>query len=836
LRLLALAVLLAVAALTAVGFFADRLNTGLQRDARQLLGGDALVGSDKPTPPELLARAQALGLRTAQSVSFPSMGRAPDERGGASRLVAVKAVTPEYPLRGRLQLRDTPEGPVQALAAAPAPGEVWVDAALLESLQLKLGDSLLLGDSALKISRIIVAEPDRGAGFMSFAPRVLLARADLDATGLVQPASRMNYRLAVAAPESLGAARGDEVVRRYVAEVQQLIQSVPLRGVDVESLESGRPEMQQALDRAEKFLNLVALLAALLSAVAVGIAARDFAQRHLDDCAMLRVLGLSQRRIAGAYTLQFVWVGLAASLAGVLVGYVVHFGFVLLLQGLVQTELAAPGWWPAAFGLGVGLTLLLGFGLPPVLQLASVPPLRVMRRDVGGVKAASLGVLLAGTLGFTALLLAVSSDLKLGLIAVGGFAVAVAMFAALAWVAVRVLRAVVPDAGTPRWWTFGATTPRWLVLATRQIAARPAFAVLQVSALSVGLLALVLLVLLRTDLIASWRQATPPDAPNRFVINLQPEQGEAFQQRLRENGVERYDWYPMIRGRLVAINGQPVNANSFAEERASRLAEREFNLSFSASNPPHNEVVAGRWEVAEDGLSVEEGLAQQFGLKLGDEMSFDIAGSVHSGRITSLRKVDWGSMRVNFFVLFPRASMEGVPTTYISAYKAPAVAGFDNALNREFPNITNVDISASVAQVQRVLDQVIRAVEFLFGFTLLAGLVVLFAAITATREARSREFAIMRAMGASARLLGQVQRTELLGVGALAGLLASLAAVAVGWALARYAFEFAWAPALWVPLAGALAGALLALAAGWWGLREVLLRPVLQTLRRVGAV
>ncbi len=840
LRLLAVAVMLAVAALTAVGFFADRLNNGLQRDARQLLGGDAIVGSDKPTPSELLVSAQALGLRTAQTVGFPSMARAPDNQGGATRLVAVKAVTPGYPLRGRLGLKSAVGGEVQAVAAAPEPGQVWVDEAILDSLQLKLGDTLLLGDSALKITRIIATEPDRGAGFMSFAPRVMLAQADLAATKLVQPASRLNYRLAVAAPETLSAARGDALVRDFVRETEARIKSVPLRAISVESLDSGRPEMQQALDRAKKFLNLVALLAALLSAVAVGIAARDFALRHLDDCAMLRVLGLSQRRIAGAYTLEFVWVGLAASAAGVLIGFAVHFAFVLLLKGLVQTALPAASLWPAAFGFGVGLTLLLGFGLPPVLQLAQVPPLRVIRRDVGGVKAASAGVLAAGTLGFVALLMAVSSDLKLGAIAVGGFAVAIGLFALMAWLAVRVLRQAVPEAGTPRWWTFGASAPRWLVLATRQIAARPAFAVLQVSALSVGLLALVLLVLLRTDLIGSWRAATPPDAPNRFVINLQPDQGDAFKARLQEAGVTRYDWYPMIRGRLVAINDRPVSAQSFTGERASRLAEREFNLSFSATNPAHNQVVGGDWSqpaaADADGLSVEEGLAQELGLKLGDTLHFDIGGQPQSGRITSLRKVDWGSMRVNFFVLFARAEMNDVPVSYISAFKAPAKPGFDNALSREFPNITNVDISASVAQVQRVLDQVIRAVEFLFGFTLLAGLVVLFAAITATREARSREFAIMRAMGASARLLGQVQRTELLGVGALAGFLASLAAMAVGWALARYAFEFAWAPAPWVPLAGALAGALLALAAGWWGLREVLLRPVLETLRRVGAV
>jgi putative ABC transport system permease protein len=360
------------------------------------------------------------------------------------------------------------------------------------------------------------------------------------------------------------------------------------------------------------------------------------------------------------------------------------------------------------------------------------------------------------------------------------------------------------------------------------------------------MLALVLLVLLRTDLISSWRQATPPDAPNRFIINLQPDQADAFKATLAAGGIKRYDWYPMIRGRLVGINGRSITADQFADERANRLVDREFNLSHSATAPANNPVVAGRWVDEEaDGLSVEEGLATQLGLKLGDRLRFDVGGQFKEGRISTLRKVDWGSMRVNFYVLFPQGQMADLPVTYISAFRAPdvpagsaATAGpsFDNQLSRDFPNITNIDVSASIAQVQRVLDQVIRAVEFLFGFTLIAGLVVLFSAITATREARSREFAIMRALGASGRLLGQVQRAELLGVGALAGLLASMAAVAVGWALARFVFEFAWTPAWWVPAAGSVAGALLALAAGWWGLREVLRRPVLQTLRQAGAV
>ena len=815
LRVLLLSVTLAVAALTSVGFFADRLKGGLQRDALQLLGGDAVVVSDNASPAGLVKHARDAGLSVVSSLSFPTMARAPDAKGGASRLVALKAVQEGYPLRGSLKVSAVPDGPEETTRDIPAPGDVWVDAPLLDALGLNMGDALMLGDASLRIARIIVLEPDRGAGFINFSPRVMLNEADVAATRLVQPASRLTYRLAVAGD--------DAAVTDFIQWANREIEQTPLRGVRLESLETGRPEMAQTLERAEKFLNLVALLSALLSAVAVGLAARAFALNHLDDCAMLRVLGLSQATIARSYGFEFVLIGLAASGLGVLGGYAVHLGFVVLLAGLVETVLPAASLWPVLFGLSMGLTLLLAFGLPPVLQLAQVPPLRVLRRDVGNLKPLSLGVLSLGILGFAALLLAASRDLKLGLIAVGGFAAAVAVFASLSWLAVKLLRRLVNE----------ATAPRWLVLATRQISARSAYTVVQTSSLAVGMLALVLLVLLRTDLISSWRQATPADAPNRFVINVMPEQGAEFQQALRDGGVNRYDWYPMIRGRLVAVNGQAVQPKDYADERAQRLVDREFNLSHSAEQPAHNPIIAGRWTAEENGaISVEEGIAKTLNLKLGDRLRFDVAGMAIESTITSLRKVDWGSMRANFFVIYPLSQMPDVPSTYLSAFRAPAAKDFDNNLVRRFPNITQVDLARTLAQVQHMLDQVIRVVEFLFIFTLAAGLVVLFAAVTATREDRAREFAIMRAVGASARLLRQVQRAELVGVGLLAGFLASLVAAVVGWALARYVFNFDWTVSLWVPLAGALVGALLALAAGWWGLREVLRRPVVETLRR----
>ena len=839
LRLLIVAVMLAVAALTAVGFFADRLNGGLQRDARQLLGGDAVLRSDAPAPPAFLDKARELGLNTVTTVTFPTMARASDADGGGAKLIAFKAVPQGYPLRGNMRIANTLADTTNATSLdgqttreIPAPGTAWADASLLDSLGLKIGQTLLMGDASFTLTKVIVQEPDRGAGFISFSPRVMVNQTDLASTRLIQPASRTNYRLAVAgAPQAVKdfVQWAELEIKKPSAEASDRISG----GLRMESLESGSPQMSQTLGRAEKFLNLVALLSALLSAVAVAIVARGFAAKHLDDCAMLRVLGQPQRTIALAYTFEFVLAGLFASALGVLVGFAVHYGFVMLLAGLVETALPAATWWPVAFGMGMGMTLLLAFGLPPVLQLAQVPPLRVIRRDLGQLRPASLAVLSLGVIGFAVLLLAASSDLKLGFIAVGGFAAAVLLFAAASYVAVKLLRASVNE----------VTAPRWLVLATRQLSARPVYAVVQTSALAVGLLALMLLVLLRTDLISSWRQATPADAPNRFVINIQPEQSEPFQQALKDGGVNKYDWYPMIRGRLVAINGKPVSADDYEDDRAKRLVEREFNLSNSTAKPDSNIIVGGQWKEGEkDALSVEQGLAETLGLKLGDSLRFDMGGQLSDAKITSLRKVDWGSLRVNFFVMYPVAKVENVPVSFITAYRAPEApaavpgqvptASFDNKLVRAFPNITNVDMSSTLAQLQRVLDQVIRAVEFLFGFTLAAGLVVLFAAITATREERAREFAIMRAVGARASLLRQVQRAELAGVGLLAGFLASIVALAVGWALARYVFDFSWTGSWTVPLFGSLAGAALALAAGWWGLRSVLNTPVIETLRK----
>jgi len=807
LRQLAAALVIAVAAVSSVGFFVDRIRLGMERDAGPLLGADLVIVSDRPIGPPL---REGAGLRFSETVTFPSMALAAADPD-LTTLVAVKAVGNGYPLRGALRTQSLLDGPDEAAAGIPTPGTVWVDPQVLPALAVAPGASLRLGEAVFRIERVITLEPDRGTQFINFAPRVMLNLADLPATALIQPGSRVTYRLLAAGPPA--------ALRDYRRAVEARLD----RGQTLDSLEGGRPELQRTMARADRFLALVALLAALVAAVALAAAARRYSQRHLDTCALMRCLGLAQRDISRLFALEFALVGLAASAAGMVAGFALHFVLVDLLAPFTAIDLPLPSAAPAAQSVAVGMVLLAGFALPPLAQLRQVPPLRVLRKDLGPPSGrAALGYA-AGFAGFFALLLWSAGDLRMGALTVGVFAAALVLFA-LAGAGLLLLLAPL-RAMTGR---FGLS---WR-FALAAVLRRPAATLVQLVSLALGLTALLLLTITRNDLIDAWRAAVPADAPNRFVLNIQPDQVGAVERRLAQAGIDA-KLHPMVRGRLIERNGTPIGPQDFASERAQRMVDREFNLSYAAAPPGHNRIVAGRWfdEGARE-LSIEEGVARTLGLALGDALVFDIAGERVAARLTSLRRVDWDSMRANFFVLMPPALLADRPQSFLTAFHLPAArAGLAAELVREHPNLTVIDTGTVLRQVQSVLDRVVAAVEFLFVFTLAAGLLVLYAALAGSRDERVREAALLRALGASRRQLARAQVTELLCLGALAGLLASIGAAAIGRALAVYAFELDYVVTPWLFALGTGAGALCALAGGWAGLRGVLRTAPLASLR-----
>lgn len=814
LRFLLVALIVAVASLSSVGFFVDRMRAGLNRDAHQLLGADLVINADQPINTHWREEAQRRGLTLAETTTFPSMAIAGEGDNARSQLAALKAVSPGYPLRGGLKLKAESGDADEETREIPAADTVWVDSGLMAALDVKPGDPVKLGDKVFRIARVIAIEPDRGAGFLNFAPRVMLPLSDLAATNLIQNGSRVTYRLLVAGQAAQ--------VKSYQKWVQQVVEREKVRGVRVESLETGRPEMQATLERAEQFLSLVGLLSAMLAAIAVAMAARRFMLRHLDACAMLRCLGLTQNQVTLMYLIEFCSVGLLGSILGAAVGFAAHFVLLEWLGGLVTNQLPSATFLPALQGVATGLLLLIGFAIPPILQLRNVPHNRVIRREQDPPQPMTLATYGLGLAVFIGLLLWQAGNPKLGLLTAAGFIGGFALFAAVGWLGLKSLRFLRPAINQPSW--------RFAVTALQR---RMGATVVQIVALSLGLMALLLLTVIRGDLIDAWRNSTPPDAPNRFVINIQPDQKDDIEKRLEGNSVGKPVLYPMIRGRLVQVNGKPVTGESYVEDRARRLVDREFNLSTMQKVPSQNQVVAGRWfDDSKPEASVEEGLAKTLNLKLGDTLRFDIAGQQVDATVTSLRKLEWGSMRVNFFVILNPSLMKDLPQTWITSFHLPAEkTAFGNVLLRDYPNLTVVDIGSLVKQVQGVLDQVIAAVEFLFLFTLASGVLVLYAALVGSQDERIRESGLLRALGATRTQLSQSQWIEFALVGGLAGMLAATGAAAVGWALAKYVFSFEWtfSPVVW--LAGLVVGSVCAFVGGWVGLRNVLNHPPLQTLR-----
>lgn len=806
-RVLGIALVIAVASVTSVSFFADRVSLALVRDAHQLLGADLVLVSDHPWQPGVAEEIRSRGLAQAAATTFISMAQTGTGDAMKGQLAGVKAVSANYPLRGKLRIAPAPGAPDAQAQAGPAPGTVWIEERLVSALGAPVGARLKLGRREFEVAAVLTLEPERGANFFNIAPRLIMNVEDVASTGLVQTGSRVWFYLYAA---------GD---RLAVKSLETWAAGKLERGQRTENLETGRPEVRATLDRAQRFLGLTALLAAILAGIAIALGTRRYVERHLDGCAVMRCLGASQARLVALYGFEFLVLGAVACAAGCALGFAAQTAIAGALAEVLRADLPPPTVLPALQGFLVGLVLLLGFALPPLVQLRNVPAVRVIRRESGAPQAGALAAYGIGFAALAALLVWQAGDAKLGMIVVGGFSVAVVAFAGIAWVTLRAV----------------ASSPVARFLGARSAAVRYGLANLrrhaggnavQVASLALGLTAMLLLAFTRNDLIDAWRRAAPPDAPNRFILGIQPDQLAPVKAFFDGRGVAPPDLYPMIRGRLTSVNGRPVSERDYTEERAKRLVEREFNLSYADEVPGHNQVSAGRWYGPRSGereLSVEEGIAKTLGWKMGDELQWSVGGESFSARITSMRRLKWDSMKVNFFVIAPPKVMEGFATSFITAFRLePGSEALMNELTQRFPNLTVVDVSATMRQAQGVIDQVITAVQFVFLFTLGAGLLVLYSALVATEDERQREAAIMRAHGASRAQVKGSQRAEFLAMGAVAGILATIGAATIGHLLARRIFEIDMPPNLMLVVVGPLAGLVLLSLNAWLSSRKAL--------------
>ena len=810
LRVLALGLVLAVGGVASVAFFADRVRQALTREAHQVLGADTLMTADHAWAPEFCDEIARRGLNRAESVTFVSMARA----GNETLLAAVKAVSPGYPLRGRLRIAPALNLPDADTDAVPSPGTAWLDERMMAALKIRRGDAIELGRARFRVGAVLTLEPDRGVSFMNFAPRLMVRLEDLPATGLVQPGSRINYQLLVAGER--------EAIRLF----EQWARARLARGERIDSLENARPEVRAGLDRAQSFLGLTAMLAVVLSAVAIALGTRRYTQRHLDGYAVMRCMGASQSQLFALFAWEFLLLALGASLAGCALGFLVQDVVAWWLAALLPGTLPPPSLSPVLQGGATGLVLLLGFALPPLLQLKEVPALRVIRRDVGPPKQGALAVYIAGLVAVFGLLLWHAGELKLAGYVFGGFVVAFGLFAAIAYAALRLIGRLGRTGSVS--WRYGLAN----------LLRRPRANAVQIVAIAVGLAAILLLTMVRGDLLDAWRGRLPPDAPDRFLVNIQPEQRQPLAAFLERNGLKGLQTFPMVRARLVAINGKPVGAEDFSEERAKRQIEREFNVTYLSALPADNQLTEGAWFGAEDiargAISIERWIAERFGIRVGDTLEFLSAGRSFSAPVTSVRKLDWDSMRPNFFFITTPAMLESFPASYITSFHAPAGdALLTLRLSRAFPNLTVIDVSVILRQLQLVMDQLIAAVQLVFLFALGAGVLVLYAALLATQDERTHEAAVMRALGASRAQVLAAQRAEFAVIGAIAGLLGALGATAIGWTLATRVFQLDFIWNGWVWLAGPALGLACIVLNAWAGARAALGRPPMAALREV---
>lgn len=807
LRVLFFALLVAVAASTAIGYFGARLNGAMMMRATEFLGADLLLEGSSPARPEQIRSGTELGLEHARVVEFSSVVATDN----GIQLSSVKAADDRYPLRGELKSSPAPFAPEET-GGRPNPGEAWVEARLLTALDLKIGDSIDVGNQTLRLARVLTYEPDRAGNFYSLTPRVLINLKDLEATGVVQPGSRVSYRDLWRGPAPALQTYRDLV--KPGLEANQRLQDA----------RDGNRQIGGALGKAERYLNMASLVAVLLSGVAVALSANRFATRRFDASALLRCLGLSRRETMTLFSLQLTVLGLLASISGALLGWLAQLGLFALLHDLLPTTVPPGGLLPAIAGIGTGLVALAGFALPPLAALGRVPPLRVLRRDMLPIPSSSW-VIYGAALGALGLIMwRLSLDLVLTFALLGGGVVAALVLGGLLLLLLQSLRRLLARAALP--WRLGLG----------QLLRHPLAAAGQALAFGLILLSMALIALLRGELLDTWQNQLPKNAPNYFALNILPDDKQAFTDKLLELSAQSAPLYPVVPGRLISINGEPATEFVTKDSAGDRALQRDLSLTWAADLPAGNVVTAGTWwsqQPADDvpGVSVEGKVAENLKIKLGDRLVFSVGGVNREAKVTSLREINWDNFQPNFFMIFQPGTLKDLPATYLTSfYLAP---GHDQQivdLSRAFPAVTILQVEALLEQLRSILAQVTLAVEYVLLFVLAAGMAVLFSGLQATLDERIRQGALLRALGAERPLLVKARRIEFGLLGAVSGLLAALGSELVSLVLYRYAFDLPWHPHPWL-LVLPLLGALLIGAAGVFGTRRALNASPLTVLR-----
>jgi putative ABC transport system permease protein len=802
------ALTIAVAAMSAVTFFTDRVRQAVSQQAGEALAADLRVSSVIALPESLQTVAGRHGIATAAVVSFRSVVLA----GETSSLADIRGVTDLYPLRGAVQIADALSAPPRDAVGIPRRGEVWAEPSLLARLGAAVGDELDVGGLRLRVTESLEFRPDEGWRFMEIAPTVLLNLEDIYASGLLAPGSIAQYDALFAG--------GDDALAAFREDLAPLLRPED----ELRDFRDGRPEVRAAVGNAERFLVLAALVSVLLGGVAVAMAARRFVARRFDSVALMKCLGARHRDVLRLNLLQLLMLVIAAAAVGCVLGLLAQFGLTALLADFIEAQLPPPSASGAVLGPVTALAVALGCALPPLLQLGGVPPARVLRSDLDPPPLRYLTIYGIATVAVTGMLYILFGDFELIAYLLVGTVATFAVLYGAGRVLVLLLQRVRGRVGVA--WRYGIAN----------VARRGRESSVQVVAFGIGLMVLLLLTSVRTELMTEWQATLPPFAPNHFVINIQPAEREAIGAALAADGIEAPDFTPLVRARMTHVNGMPVADYPARTERGRNELDDEVNLTWADTLRADNEIVAGKWHGAAAAdmpeLSLEEELRQAIGLQIGDEITYSIGGEPFTARLTSSRTVHWDSFRPNFFMVLSPGAVDQFAHTYITSFfVGPEQRSLTVDIVRRFPSVSVIDIGAVLDQVRRAMDRAALAVQYVFLFTLAAGITVLLAAIQATRDERMFESAVLRTLGARRSVVLQGVAAEFTALGLLAGTLAACGAAAIGYVIATRLFELDYVPGAGLWISGLLAGAAVVGISGTLAVRSVVNQSPVATLR-----